>query len=84
MLRLSVVGAFVVALLAASSSAIGDANCKVAYSNYSKRLAARDITTEQRSTLQKWASRAYRACESGDVEDITKLLDGLDKHLAPS
>ena len=46
-----------------------------AYNSYLQDLVRRGLSPEDRATLQRWAFRAYNACETGDLEDPKSVFE---------
>jgi hypothetical protein len=54
-------------------------DCAEAYNSYLQDLVRGCLSPEDRATLQRWAFRAYNACETGDLEDPRSVFDKLER-----
>jgi hypothetical protein len=77
--RSALIAVLALALLPAPLSGPKSIGCAEAYQNYLERLKDRRISPGRRTALQRWALRAYDACETGDVQDVEGLFQRLDR-----
>jgi hypothetical protein len=54
-------------------------DCAEAYTSYLQDLVRRGLSPEDRTALQRWAFRAYNACETGDLENPKAVFDKLER-----
>lgn len=68
MLRFALVGLITLTTISSLSPGQHPFNCAEAYNSYLQDLVRRGLSPEDRAALQRWAFRAYNACETGHLE----------------
>ena len=78
MLRFALVG--LIAFGGTPGATSKEESCAAAYKAYLEELKRKRISSARRAALQRWALRAYDACETGDLEEgINDLFESLER-----
>ena len=68
--------------LALTVPAQGNFDCDRAYNSFWETLnreKSRNMSRERLANLNRWAQRAYDACQTGDLEDPKALFERLER-----
>jgi hypothetical protein len=82
MLRLAQVGVIALAAVASVNADQRKIDCAEAYLTFMHELMLKEMPTERRVALHRWALRAYNACDTGDLQDPKGLFERLRREKA--